>query len=267
MTNTTPAKKAERSSHLTWVPLSEMKVSPRAQQKFRPAHAEMIAADFNIEALGFLVVSHRDGAYYIMDGQHRAAAAKIHGYGDQQLQCECYEGLTEEEEAEIFLERNTRKEPPAFEKFRIAITAGRLVECEIERVLRANGFVLSLDNLPGAVSAVATLKKVYDRAGSTTMAKSLRIVRDSYGDAALTAQVIEGVGLLCQRYNGELPAEPDVTKRLGAINGGVNGLLVQANLLHAKFGGTKANAVAGAAVDVLNRGRRGPKLKSWWAQD
>lgn len=34
--------------------------------------------------------------------------------------------------------------------------------------------------------------------------------------------------------------------------------------LRERFGGTKATAVAAAAVDQINRGKRGKKLPSWW---
>lgn len=268
MTNSTPPTKAERVSHLRWVPIAAMKVSPKAQQEFRQSHAEKFAADFNLEALGFPVVSLRGGHYFIVDGQHRVAALKLIGYGDQQIQCECYEGMTEESEAELFLQRNNRKEPPLYEKFRISITAGRDVECDIDRTVRANNLVISKDKLPGAVSAVGTLRRVYVRSGAEVLGRTLRILRDAYGDAGMEAALIDGVGMMCQRYNGDLPDEAEVSKTLGSMNGGKNGLLNLAEEQRRKTGAAKTFCVAGVAVDVINRSRgRGKKLPSWWQEN
>lgn len=118
MTGTKDEHKKQRASHLRWVPIAEMKVSPKAQREFRKPHAEKFAADFDLEALGFPVVNIRDGHYWIVDGQHRVEALKMMGWADQQIQCECYEGMTEAEEADLFLRRDDRRAITSFDKFR-----------------------------------------------------------------------------------------------------------------------------------------------------
>ena len=82
--------KHPRASRLRWVRLGDMRVSPKAQREFRKAHAESLAANFDLEAIGFPVVSLRGGDYWIIDGQHRIAALKLNGFDDDDLiQCEC----------------------------------------------------------------------------------------------------------------------------------------------------------------------------------
>ena len=85
--------KVDRESHLRWVPIKEMRSSPAAQRKYRRTHAATYAADFHLEALGYPVLSLRDGIFFIVDGQHRIKALEMIGWGDQQIQCEVYEGL------------------------------------------------------------------------------------------------------------------------------------------------------------------------------
>ena len=70
---------------------------------------------------------------------------------------------------------------------------------------------------------MATLRRVYARGGPAVLSKALRIIRDAYGEAGLDGPVIDGIGLLCQRYDGQL-AEQRAIDKLAAAHGGVSGL-------------------------------------------
>src|SRR3982074_2064161 len=90
-----------RDARLRWVPIGEMRVSPGSPREFHQSHPQELAANFDLEGFGFPVVNHRDGHWYVIDGQHRVAALRLIGWGpEQQIQCEGYDGLTEVEEAE-----------------------------------------------------------------------------------------------------------------------------------------------------------------------
>jgi hypothetical protein len=110
---------------------------------------------------------------------------------------------------------------------------------------------------------VATLRRVYARGGAAVLSKALRIIRDAYGEAGLDGPVIDGIGLLCQRYDGQL-AEQRAVDRLAAAHGGVSGLRSRAGQLRQTTGTAMAQCVAAAAVEVINRGPGGTKLPSWW---
>lgn len=265
MTTKATADRVERSARLRWVPIPQMKTSPVAQRNLNQARVDRLAADFDLEQLGTPTVNERDGGFYILDGQHRVEALRQIGYGDQQLQCWVYVDLTDDEMAETFLRLNDYLAVHAYDRFRIAVNAGRPNETDIDRIVRANGLVVSRDALPGAVSAVGTLSRVYNRGGAKVLARSLRIIRDAFGDPGLEAPVIDGVGLLCQRYNGELDEKTTVEK-LSKVNGGANGLLGKAEVLRRQTGNAKGHCVAAAAVEIINQGRGGKKLPSWWKE-
>jgi len=55
--------------------------------------------------------------------------------------------------------------------------------------------------------------------------------------------------------------------KLSKANGGVNGLLNKAEVLRRSTGNQKGQCVAAAAVEVINKGRGGKKLPSWWKAD
>lgn len=255
--------RVEREARLRWVPIGLMKVSPLAQRELNQARVDKLAADFDLEQLGTPTVSHRDGAFYIIDGQHRIEALKQIGWGDQQVQCWVYEGLTEQMEAEKFLRLGDVLTIEGFSKFRIGVVAGRPAECDIDRIVRSNGLVISRDQVPGAIRAVGTLRRIYDRADGKTLGRALRITRDAFGDPGMEAAVLDGIGLLCQRYNGALDDTVAIEK-LASVNGGVNGLLGKAEVLRRQTGNQKGHCVAAAAVEIINQGRGGKKLESWW---
>lgn len=255
--------KRPRASSLAWVPIGDMRVSPKAQREYRKAHAEMIAADFQLEGLGYPVVSHRDGFYWILDGQHRIAALKLNGFNDSDLiQVECYEGLDEAAEADLFLIRDQRKAINKFDAFRIGVTAGHQTECHIERLVQAAGLKISRSTTAGSISAVGALRFAY-AFGSATLTRTLTVLSLAYGGerSAFSEHLIKGMALVCQRYDADLDDERAIEK-LRASDPVAIGR--RATALQMKTGHTKPHCVAAAIVDVINTGRGGQKLESWW---
>ena len=263
-TPTTP--KTELPTRLRWISLGKMRVSAIAQRDLVQSRVDHLAAEFDPDLIGNPTLSERDGHYYIIDGQHRVEAFKQwlgEGWETQQLQCRVYQGLNEESEADLFDRLNDVLSVNAFDKFRVRVNAGRPIETDIDRQVRHEGLVISRDGVPGAVRAVGTLRRVYTRSDAVTLGRALRIIRDAYGDPGLEAPVIDGLGHVCQRYNGELE-EATAINKLSRAHGGVNGLLGLAEELRRKTGQPKAHCVAAAAVEIINKGKGGKKLPSWW---
>lgn len=276
MTTLTPAvngtkpsmgEKKQRSSHLRWFKIGELVPSPYGQRRFEPAWANDIASDLKLEEIGFPVVSLRDGIPYITDGQHRVAALRIFGFSlDDTIQCEVYEGLTPQEEAEKFLDRNHSKSVSALSKFSVAVTAERREEVTIDRIVRVNGLHVGRNRAPGAISAVGALRKVYNRyGGEIVLGKVLRIIRDAYGDTGFQSLVIEGLGMCLHRYNGEID-EAQMMTRLAKTSGGLNGLTQAATKTHIAMGQPKASCIAATAASIYNRDQKGKKLAPWWKE-
>lgn len=262
VTNLTSAK-ATRGAHLQWVPLKDIRVNAAAQREFSEPWAEHILKNFDIDKLQYPTVNQRDGIYYVIDGQHSIHAYKmwLTQWEDQTIQCMVHKGLTEAQEAELFLSLNNKKQVSVFDKFRVGVNAGRPEECDIDRIVRANGGVITRNrSLPGAISAVAALRTIYRDCGAEILGATVRIIRDAYGDAGYESAILRGIAGVLNRF----PTTDRVRLQLALhdAHAGSKGLLNSAAALRKQVGGTQVDAVAQAIVKIYNRSK-GSKLPVW----
>ena len=240
------------------------------QREFRKSHGDAIAADLDLNKLGYPVVNHRDGLYWVIDGQHRIYALKQNGFGDDVVDCEVYEGLTDAEASDIFLGRDKRRQVPPFDKFHIACTAGYVRETSIRRAVESNGQKFSRDRDEG-ISTVGALGKVYDQSGDIVLGQVIRTINLSFSGDPLgfDRSVIEGLGLVYNRFNGKTN-ERNMAHRLSALKQGARELLRKAEALRERTGNQKKHCVAAVIVDVYNKGEGSTtskgRLPSWWKE-
>lgn len=244
-----------------------MKVSGQAQRELRPHRVDELLSKFDIDLLGYPVVSFRDGSFWIIDGQHRIEALKA-WLGDdwekQALTCEIRSGLTEQQEAKLFLELNNKLTVNTFQKFKVAVTAKELEPTVVKRVVESVGLRISLDK-ENSVRAVSTLLQILKRSDVNNLRRTLTIVHESFGDPGLSASVINGVSKVCERYNTALN-DKEAIARLSSVRGGVGSIVARANILRKQTGLSPADCIAAAMVDTLNAGKGSKKLPSWWKQ-
>lgn len=259
------------------VPIDKMRIPPAlvTQREFRRAHGDAIAADLDLNKLGYPVINHRDGHYWVLDGQHRIYALKQNGFEKDVLDCEVYDDLTDAEMADIFLGRGRAKMISPYDKFHVSCTAGYQRENDIRRAVEANGLKIGRTKDEKVIGAVGALSNIYDRAGGAhagevVVGQVIRTLNNAYaGDpVAFSRAVIDGLGLIFNRYNGRTN-EKDLTARLAATTHGVRGLVRRAESLQERTGNLKAQCVAATVVDIYNKGvgpRAKDRLPSWWAE-
>jgi hypothetical protein len=272
VTGRTAGKRIQRVAQLRWVPLAKMRVNPLAQRDLRTYWVDDLLREFDPEQLGSPTVNHLfddlgDEWFDIIDGQHRIAALRRwFGEGnweDQSIQCWTYEGLTLAEENDTFLRLNATLPVSSLAKYHAAVRAGRPDESAVDKIVRAEGLRVTNNRLgTGTITAVGTLLRVYRR-DPDSLGRALRIIRDSYGDAGLSAAVIDGIGQLCYRYAQELDDQL-VVRRLSEAHGKVSGLLTKAAILQKTTGNQLGTCVAASAVDIINSGRGGGRLSGWF---
>lgn len=267
-------QRSRKPSKVYDVPLGKMRVPPAlvTQREFRKAHGDRIAADLDLNKIGFPILNHRDHIFWILDGQHRVYALKQFGFGDKDmLTCEVYEDLSDAEMAEIFLGRDARRAISPYDKFHVSCTAGHPRESAIRRVVEANGLKVGRSKEENTIGAVGALGKVYDRSGDVVVGQVVRALKNAFaGDPnSFSAELIEGIGLVFNRYNGKTN-EKELAARLAAMPHGVRGLLRRVEGMRERTGNQKGQCVAATVVDVYNKGlgpRSAERLPSWWAED
>lgn len=264
MSKPTP-KKPARQCHLQWVKADDISVNPVAQREFRPTWAHAILENFDLDKFQVPHVNRRgDGSLYVMEGQHSLWAYRQWVGEGQQVQVWLYDGLTEQEEAEFFLSLNNKRSVDAMAKFKAAVTAGREAECDIDRIVRANGCVVSSSEMDNAIKAVGALTTIYQRFGPKVLGQTLRIIRESFIDGGFERPVLLGISMVLARYGDTIDTDRLISK-LSGIRNGWDGLVQRASKIKSATGSTQVEASAAAVVEFYNTGRGGVKLMAWWA--
>lgn len=265
-----------RTPERRWVLVADLQTHPSAQRPLDTVRVTKMKTEFNPDLLGLPVINRMpDGTLYTVDGQHRVAMLRAIGWGDQQVECEVYDGLTVPQMARLFLDlQSNRVRVKTIDEFLVAVTSEDETAVGVNRIVRGAGLVVDRHQRDGAVQAVAAMVRIYNGAGlgpkaqkdgPAALGRTLTTLKDAWGDApsSFGGAIIEGVGQMQLRYNGTIE-QPALAKKLATESGGAAGVLSRAKSMRDTMGGTLSRSVAGVAVEVYNRGRRTGKLDSWW---
>lgn len=135
------------------------------QREFDKRRAEIMARSYDPRLIGVPVVSLRgDGMIVRIDGQHRLAANCMAGHGDVPILMELHEGLSECEEAELFLRLNGgRKYVGAIDKYKARLVAHEPTALEIQAILKRVGCKIVRSPVRGGVLAVQQVERAFHR--------------------------------------------------------------------------------------------------------
>lgn len=249
-----------------------MCVDPAAQRAVSRPWVKARISCFDVDQLGYPVINRRqNGKYYIVDGQHRVELMRAVGWGDQKIQCECFDGLSQAEEAALFNARNDRKAVRKYDKFRIGITAGDHRCVAIDKIVREHGMVVSDQARDGHINAVDALEKIYcgggiagPADGPIALGRSMQVLVKAWGKqtSSVNGRVVQGLGMVFLRYKNTVNIN-DLVKKLAPFPGGAAGMLGKGRSAQEMNGRALHYCIAGIIVDVYNRGRRTEKLDRW----
>ena len=100
-----------------------LQVSPAYQRNLVESKAVSMASAWSWFACGTIIVGKRDGVFWVIDGQHRVAAAKRRS-DIKTLPCLVFESASIAQEAQGFLDANTGRRPVfSTDKYRAALAA------------------------------------------------------------------------------------------------------------------------------------------------
>ncbi len=175
------------------------------QRGLRKARAKKLAERYDPDIFGIVLVSFRDGKYWVVDGQHRVECCRIRGI--KTVWCQVLEGLTYEEEAAKFFEVNdSRVRLTANHKFNAKVEGKDKKALDIVKALDKYGFTYAkeaTDQGDNCIRTIGTLQKIYDRHGYIGLCEVLDILRRAWnGDVrSLKAEIIRGLNTFIINYD------------------------------------------------------------------
>jgi hypothetical protein len=120
-----------------------LQVNPEYQREAFKAKQLELASNWSWIACGVLTVAHRDGLYWVVDGQHRKLAADRRS-DIQALPCLVFDVLDVKDEARAFLATNTNRKPvTAMGKFKALTIAGDEAARLVDDVIKSCGLRLA----------------------------------------------------------------------------------------------------------------------------
>src|SRR5579872_2634496 len=165
------AELLEKQTTIEWLSVSDIGIDMAYQRLPALGKIKAISAHFDQNAVGVLIVSLRDnGQFIIIDGQHRLEAMKKQGI--THAECKVIQGLTREQEAEIYISCNTvRKNPDALDVFRARLVTQDPVALAINSVVEKCGLRIQFNlhhsrggkRAPKSLWAVTALEDIYKR--------------------------------------------------------------------------------------------------------
>lgn len=200
-------KKESIKTSFQAVRVSELRLD-KYQRALNMPKVKEFAAKFDATQLGTVTVSKRNGQLYIVDGQHRVVLAKMVKLTD--LMAIVYEGLTYEEEAELFNKLNgANGEKTRLKKsdiFNANVEAKDDKALEIKNITEGLGFRISQASGANCLVAINAIYKIYNKYGATHLYNTLKLIKDTwFGETdSLNNLMLTGVSEFVKIYSEEI---------------------------------------------------------------
>lgn len=138
------------------------------------------------------VAKREDGSLYVIDGQHRLAAAMLRG---DIPYMPCVVGIygSVADEAAMFVSMNRARRPMnRLDDFHAAIASGDREAIEIAGLITGAGFTVSRKTgsqswVPGEVAFTSAISKVLRKHGAKVCADALQVMQEAWPDEVLNA--------------------------------------------------------------------------------
>jgi hypothetical protein len=243
------------------IPVEDLKIDPQAQRTLNERRAQGIADNLVREAMGSIVVSQRpDGSRYVVDGQHRKRVSELESFPT--MVAEVHHGLTQEEEAILFLIKNRESSKPSpLDEYKVGLTAGIPQFVDTEKVMSKHGLEMGSTST-NSVGAVAGVLRITETYGAEVLDRTLSVAENAWGRTSSTwdGMLLGGIGMLLGKHelvndDGELAKK--IAKRGPAYRwiGDVQSIASGGGLHHTGTGSRVSTCYA-LLLREWNKGRR-----------
>lgn len=195
-----------KSTRVTYemLPIKDLKLG-NYQRDLDMTRCKSYAADFNINMMGTIMISEREGTYYIIDGQHRVIVANL--VNQNEVFCQIIKGMTYEEEAILFGKLNTKiKHLSTTSLFNSGVEGKKAEETEIAAILKGVGFKVGRTKADDTIIAILAINTVYRKYGKKHLFETLALIKNIWNGKAdsLNNKIITGVSEFIKIYKNEI---------------------------------------------------------------
>jgi hypothetical protein len=235
------------------------------QRELDQHRVKRMAASYDVALVGIVEVADRgDGAYALLDGQHRVATVREISIADPvepHLPCRVHTGLTITEEAELYHRLNTtRKQLTGWDRWLARRAAADQLVLDIETTAHHHGFTVGMTTAAGVLRATRACEKVVELGDVRLLDTTLATIRAAYRDdqAGLDAAIIHGLAHVLHAYSrSELDLQRLVETLAGILPRQLTARAAAVRELHR---GTLERLTAHVIVERYNEAGR-PKLE------
>ncbi|MFO6447847.1 DUF6551 family protein [Erythrobacter sp. NE805] len=186
----------------------QLEIDPTYQRSIDNPESQALIADIALNwhwgRAQVLTVSRREGRLYVVDGQHRLAAAKLRG-DIQQLPCLIEEFADVAEEAQLFGDLNDRRRPvSAIDKFRAALVGGDADCMAIGAAMERAGLTLAPHGnptswKPSQLANIGGIRAAWKTHGAAATELALTLMANAFkGEVLIYAGTIfPGLATVC----------------------------------------------------------------------
>ncbi|MDG4859317.1 hypothetical protein P8605_14305 [Streptomyces sp. T-3] len=244
------------------IAVGSLKIDGEAQRTLNKRRAQTIADTMVKEALGSIVVSERaNGDRYIVDGMHRHFACQVRGI--EKIVAEVHHGLTQQEEAILFLIKNRESsKPSALDEFKVGLTAGVPLFVDTYSVLQSHGLALGASST-NSIGAVSGVLRITQQHGPETLDRTLAVAEGAWGRDKSTwdGVLLSGLGEFLGRHGDVVDDDELLAQKIakaGHAAGWIGKVHAQASGggMHNSGTGSRIMTCYRLVVEAWNKSRR-----------
>jgi hypothetical protein len=243
----------DQPGELLWLHKDALKINPDYQRDVITDKVKQLTADWSWLSCGALIVGQREGVFWVIDGQHRALAAKRRS-DIESLPCLVFQTRDLKTEAIGFLDANTGRKPvTAIAKQKALVAAGDEVAAYVQQQVALLGLeIKSTANVGGQIKCIAwCTRRAADDRDAFRLVLTIGAELSIQDNMAVPERLLESLWLLHFKC-GEGLADKRLTKRLREK--GARVLLDAANRAAAYYANGGGKIWAEGVLQELNKG-------------
>jgi len=216
-----------------------------------------IASEWSWIACGIITVAHRDGAYFVVDGQHRVMAAMKRS-DITTLPCMIFESDGVKDEANAFLRANRNRKPMTSQQaFKAMIESGDRNAIIANELAKSIGREVAAWSSPTTVSGIGSIIKSI-AVDEMAIRRIFPVIGEICKGNTMFVDLILGMFLIERRIAPQSLSSPVMRKRLVSI--GLDNLMdaIAKSRAYHGVGGDRVRAIG--IINAYNHGLRSNRI-------